>query len=326
MVAARSALLEERHIEALEAGHSSMKLEKMFGDEYQQDWKRVQRRRSKGEHAPSPKRMHVFNLAREFKKPQMPLKQAILETGKVGYNQKLKELKRRPAPDRVSIELSRTAILRFANLSCDGKNLATVDKALCRLIRPVALDGDYFPPLIINHEHLSTGTIKLAVDGEWLPHKRFCRLPLPLPTRSPQALALGMFLRAVRVGRLNDESISLERLCHRIGIDPDQPRYHVQQALDRALDVINRNLARFDADSLGEMKMPGSYRIAIVDDGRIKFEGRLSQVDSIKKVVVSKTCLERVRVTKPPTATEIFKAELAAAQARREKLKENFSR
>lgn len=271
-VKARFERARQRHIKALDIGATTIDQEKHYAELFQEDWKKVKARRRRGEQdVDAPERFHAYKGS-EYK----PLAYAdeLRKAGKTGYRRAQRALRKGSPPEVIEIELSRAALLRLAHLSTDAKNRAELDAALARLQKPLRVDGVRKSGLLESIDE-KAGKLRLRIRGEWL-EPPFGQIPLPLPTRSPAATALYLFLHTVRTSRSNTRAINSEDLCRRLGIDTDRPPFVLRQALHRALDLVNQYVRRLNETDLDRHGVTAidHYNINAVNDGRrLRFVG-----------------------------------------------------
>lgn len=258
---ARRVIRHGTHVRAFDGlGHGALKEEADYHDQHQRDHDA----RRKGLRSTAPIRLHTF------KEPTYKagrVRANMKAAGRYGYKQGTKTIGKEPLPEIIRVLISRSNLLRVANMSADGKNLSHLDHILRRLRKPVA----DMPPLLASVEEQPSGLLLLSVRGAWL-EPSFVQVPLPLPTRSRPATSLYLFLRCIQTRPMDRSDSSALALCERIGIDPKRR----QQAFHRALNIVNDHLGRLDGEKLRrefKIKVPGSYKVVSVDDGdRIRFE------------------------------------------------------
>jgi hypothetical protein len=265
---ARLDLAEGRHIRALEAGATSIRLEKQYAADFENEWREVKARRRQGKEARAPQRFHTYTYEPEHK-PKKRKGNAIEHAGKVSYRRAQRDIRRESPPEFVAVEVHRYELLRLAHLSTDAKNRKELDAALRRLTRAVRVNGRRLAPLIAEMDG-EDGRLRLRMSGEWL-EPPFGKLPLPLPTRSIAATALYLFLHSIRTTPSNRRSKNFKELCERIGIDTSRPPYVCRQAFHRALDIVNDHIARLDERH--GINPPDRYRAVMEEGGlRVRFE------------------------------------------------------
>jgi hypothetical protein len=170
--------------------------------------------------------------------------------------------------------VARRPLLMSVGLPVNGRSRARLKFALDRLRQPIAGRS----PLLIDYT-LRSGRVQLAVAGEWLKVKKgkYKRVLLPLPLKSPTALALFLFLHAINTSPINDTDIRLDRLYARLGIATSKKKGHADfsYTLNRALKAVNDHVNRLDDKVLqaANLEVPAGYEIkARRGDGRIRFE------------------------------------------------------
>ena len=213
---------------------------------------------------------HEFNKADIF--ARTPAKGgAIRSAGQTGYRRRKKAIRKRPAPKNITVEVSRSRLLRWAHLKTHGGGLKKLTSTLDRLTEPIAGNGQNWPAVLTRWEQLPSGRLRCQVSGQWIATGHFARVPLPLP-RSANAKALYLFLTAIRTTSINKVDIGLEPLCERLGIPIYWGSSMASRAINRALDLVNEHLTTLDAEALEDarIKAPGQYQIKC-KNGRIRF-------------------------------------------------------
>jgi len=174
-----------------------------------------------------------------------------------------------PPDDALTIEVSKTKLLRTANISRKGDNWARLDDALQRLTERAGS----FASALRSWERLPSGKLRLNVDPKWVPQQEgwFTRVLWPLPTGGATILALYLFLSFLSAfERERWTNISTEALNRRLGI-PLSGSAHAERSLNRALAGVNAHYRRYRAAAT-ELEMPRHWRIAPVGDGtRLQF-------------------------------------------------------
>jgi hypothetical protein len=270
LTVARLILAGEDHKQALAVGAKSIEQEKVYADQYREDWKQEKRLRRLGgvRKKQTPERQHTFSTSSILDTPKdhynnkrpMPLKQTLKKAGKYNYEARSKALKKQPAPETITVEISRYALLHYARLSDDGANVSKVEAALDRLLEPV---GNMLTPLLQGWSYLDSGHLQLQVAGTWL-NPRFVELPLSLPLRSPTALAILMFLMTIvnRAGKFPREGkMPFKSLCTRLGIPTRHGNKVMIRTVDNALAVLNAYLENVDCklEYIELRSLPGDY-------------------------------------------------------------------
>lgn len=192
---------------------------------------------------------------------------AIKDAGSLGYLQRKRALRRRPSPDLITVEVSRSRLLRWARLSPDGGSIKRLDATLQRLTESIGLDT----PVLVGWGQLPSRKLRLRLSGRWIAQDRYARIPLPLP-RTPNAKALYLFLCGIKNNSKNPLDISLDSLCRRLGMPVKWGPEVASRALYQALMTVNEHLATLDVAALEEahLKVPGHYDIQS-RNGRIRF-------------------------------------------------------
>jgi len=245
LVEARCLILgAERHQAAFARGGEKIEQEKQLHDDWRDDWKyeKQERRRQGKKYISTPERRHTFEAGGvpstyNAKKP-MPLKQALKRAGADGYEYRSRALSKQPAPETIAIDTTRFELLRCARINVDGPRMRKVEAALDRLLEPIGLIS---VPLLQGWTWLESGRLELQVAGRWL-DPRFVKLPLPLPLRSPTALAILMFLMTIvnRACKFPKEGkILFESLCTRFGIPTWDGNKVAKRSMDNALNILN---------------------------------------------------------------------------------------
>lgn len=265
LTAARNALADSQHDSALSAGAQSISREQEYAGQHQQKWREVKEARQRGHDAAAPRRQHTFTADDEYA-PTRTTRQTFKAAGKHGYTNRKAALRKLRAPAHIEFEIRRSAILLLAGLSNDAKNLERLDLALRRLMRPVVVNRQNKLPVIAFFRQLPSGKIRLRVNGEWIAPP-FGKVPMPLPTRSPVAVALFLFIHTISTRSANKGSTSFWSLCKRLGLGRRQARWLCQRDVVRALAVINAHLGKLDYKALAEQKLKLPVRYKIIADG-----------------------------------------------------------
>jgi hypothetical protein len=168
-------------------------------------------------------------------------------------------------PKTISLEMTKSTLLRAAGLSRKGANHARLDAALSRLRSPVRAGRRELPPLLKGYRRLAGGKLRLLIDGAWLPHV-IGRVPMPVPTSGANVLALFLFLCGTDQRSVSRPSIAAEKLCDLVGISWSRPG-HAQRALDRALERVNRHLRSLDGGALARLELPVAFDLVPIGDG-----------------------------------------------------------
>ena len=290
------------HADAFAGGAEKIEAEKEAAEQFREDWEETNNRRRSGQAAHAPQRYHTFTSKTPFKPKKFGM--ALKRAGELGYEQRKKELRKRPAPEIVRIEITKSALLRRAGLSADAKNLGRLDSILMTLTKPLVMGDRKRSPLLNSVRKLSSGRLRMNVAGEWL-NNQFRKIPLPLPTRSRVATSLYLFLHFIRIGPTVTEHISERSLYAKLLIaSPDV--WVCRQSLKRALDVVNQHVAKLDAVKLRKhgIKLPAAFDVltidrshirftAIAQPGRNEFSGRLNQIRNGKR---NRPSRDRVRL------------------------------
>jgi hypothetical protein len=224
---------------------------------------------------------HRENMTREELKDKDSNKldkgKSLRSSGAIGY--KIAKRKIRP-PDVISIECSRSQILRFGTLWCDGSNLTNLDDALDRLCEHV---GIMESPLV-SWKELCNGHLRLNFNArQWLPTKAYGQVPTFLPIRSPAAtslLLLSITIATQRTARVR-QKMPFKKLCELIGIPTKYGGARAQRLFDRALDVLNVHLDK-NRDQIAELneqgvKVPSHVKITGTGHHHVRLMIRLSK-------------------------------------------------
>lgn len=158
------------------------------------------------------------------------------DVGEAWYDDGRAQFDKKP-PSTVKVVVRASALLRTAGLSTGGKNLANVPAALDRL----RSSARALPAVLKRWARVRSGKLKLVVDTKALPRATFAPVPLPLPTKGSQSLALYLFAHGSdqRSGR-KPKSIAAHTLYRWIGIYPE----HAKSDLHRALGVVNEHMRK----------------------------------------------------------------------------------
>lgn len=260
---------DQLHIDALAGGAEKIEAEKEAAEQFKEDWEETNNRRRSGQAVRAPQRYHTFTSKTPFKPKKF--RTALKRAGELGYEQRKKELRKRPAPETVLIEITKSALLRRVSLSADAKNLNRLDVILTKLSKPLVINRQTRPPLLNSVRRSSSGRLRMNVAGEWL-NSQFRKVPLPLPTRSRIATSLYLFLHFIRTGPTVKDHISERSLYAKLLItSPDV--WVRRQSLKRALDVVNQHVAKLDAVELRKhgIKLPAAFDVLTIDRSHIRF-------------------------------------------------------
>ena len=143
------------------------------------------------------------------------------------------------------------------------------------------------PPLIrsLTLPESGRGKITIRLCGEWLDNREgnYSRIPIPLPKRSAAAVNLAFFLLAYPASGATAPVRDLKTFCEKMSI-PTDTESGANAGLDRALDVVNDWLSALDKEGLSNarIKLPDTYRIDAVGDGKIRFIGQWRHIDEDK--------------------------------------------
>lgn len=120
-----------------------------------------------------------------------------------------------------------------------GINLSRVPAALDRL----CCDVGNLPPPLHSWRRLKTSNLSLEVAGHWL-SPPWVKIHLPLPLRSPAALALHLFVASIKFGSFAKGKMKFVALCERLGV----PTRYGSRSINNAIDVLNKHNALCDED------------------------------------------------------------------------------
>jgi hypothetical protein len=193
--------------------------------------------------------------------------------GATAYRVGRRQFDRAKLPGAVTIEVSRRALLRAANLSPNSRNALDLDAALNRLRRPVRAGAKELPGLLQHLRRLTHRRLRLAVDPQWLP-RVIGRVPTPLPTRGGGTTVLALFL--LLCGGIDQRPqsrtmIDLETLCRRIGIAFRYPAEACAR-LRKVLKAVNDHLRDLDQAALVTEKLPTEFQLCLSrDETRVHF-------------------------------------------------------
>jgi hypothetical protein len=173
-------------------------------------------------------------------------------------------------------KVARTELLRAAGVAGhpSSANLQRLDAALSRLTKPIVPDVQ---PLLREIKPLSYGKLRLAIDATWLPSKGYGKVLWPPPKNGATALALLLFIAGCNLR--SKISIPLDALYKRVGLTQSRPS-HRKRGLRQALDVVNRHLARTNAE-LDPEDWPRKIKINYLWVGKV-CHVRFVAVDSAK--------------------------------------------
>jgi hypothetical protein len=147
----------------------------------------------------------------------------------------MEEQKRRFRPaEIIDIKLTGTDLLRLAGISPDTRHLQALDIVLRKLMKRSVPNR---PPLLRTYRLFLDGKIGLFVSGDWL-EPPYVKVALPLPTRSKNAINLGLFLRCIILGG----HIKLSNLAHDVLGLRTRKGYEQRRFVERALRVLNAAL------------------------------------------------------------------------------------
>lgn len=192
----------------------------------------------------------------------------------------------------VKLIARKSSLLKLSGLSDGGKNIAHVPDALDRLLLPVRVGEGKVGSLLRDWSTLRSGRVRLIVNLKWLPDGKFATVPMPLPTRGSQALALYLFLLGSDQ-RSGSEQISIKAttLFRRLGIARERD-------LSRALDVVNEHLRR--------LKSPILFDLVHLPRGRLFFGAvKPDQIPTAEDLAeLERECLAEQRRQRPTIARE----------------------
>ncbi len=265
---------DDLHREAREGGRRAIEQEVGYAEDFKIEWDELHQAHRAGQHREAPERFHVATPYRPRKKP-MKMKKAIKLAGRAGYNSTKNDLRERPLPS-VSFETTRSLLLRAMKISLATRNRHRLDDALAILSKPMRI-GDVRHEPFLAVEWLSADKFVLTVPAGWLDRGlSYQTVPLPLPTKSPLATKLLLWLRVIKPKSeiAENDDINFQKLCELFGIGGTP--WVARQAIDCALDVINYvYLPNIDHDSLLQLKkvkLPAIYEIKPIAEGnRISF-------------------------------------------------------
>lgn len=287
---------QARHEAALKAGSDLIANERALGANFKEEWKRKRRAKPGDEDYILPHRIHTYNVLGNSK-PRDKTPEAIKKAGQFGYKRAKNSLRREAAPDQ-TISLSRSAILRLAGLSSDGKNLGKIDEALNRLTKNIRLPDGALAPLITSKTRKSDH-FEIRLCGAWF-DPPFGKVPLPIPTRSRAAAALYLFIAGIKTYASNRRASTFKSLCVRLGIPITGAGSVARRSIDRALDVVNSHVQR--RLPIRKLAQHGikiyTYRISKADES-----GASIKLETEKEVHPPK--LDRVRKRVQPAQYEI---------------------
>jgi hypothetical protein len=306
---ARRIIRHRVHVQAFNGyGQDAIKEERAYQEQHQREWQA----KRKGLRSTVPIRLHAH------KEPTYKagrVRKNLKNAGRFGYSQATSTLSKQPLPEVIPVLISRSNLLRVANMSADGKNLTRLNRILRRLRKPVA----QMPPLLASVEEQPSGLLLLLVCGAWLAPP-FVQVPLPLPTRSRPATSLYLFLQCIQTRPMDRSDSSFKALCRRVGISASTP-WVGRQAFQRALDIVNDHLRRLDGEQLRrefKIKMPAAYKVVKVDDGqRIRFEAcaRQRPLDDEEQVDAAVTRRRRAAPEQPLERVRVVLSEEDIQQA-----------
>lgn len=134
----------------------------------------------------------------------------------------------------IVIKLTSTELLKWSGVSPDTRHQRKLDAGLKKLTK---LSLPKKPALLRSYRRFLDGTIKLFVSGAWL-DPPYVKVPLPLPTRSKNAINLGLFLRCIA----DRGYIRLSTLAHDVLGLPTTKACEQRRFIERALVVLNAAL------------------------------------------------------------------------------------
>lgn len=189
-----------------------------------------------------------------------------------GYWKRMNRLKREtPLPEVLAFDMNPSGLLKHSGLYVNTANIRKLHATIPRLLLPV-IEG--LPPVVRSYRSfLEHDRVRFYVSGHWLTPPTV-KVPIPLPTKSIQALHLLLFLRSIgepgHYDGAKGGSISLAKLCDWIGMKPCIPS---QQALrlERALHAVHTCIwQNTTKHSSRRNDIPAAYGMAI-KDGRVRF-------------------------------------------------------
>ena len=197
------------------------------------------------------------------------------------------------------VELSVQAFFRRSGLARNSRSTALLPSTFDRL----TMGTGSFGPVLRQWTKIRNGQLCLHINEEWLPQRRFARVPWPLPTSGATVLALYLFLSST--DQRSEVSIKTENLYSLLGIPLNRPA-HAQRALDRALVSVNLHLKFLNRDrSLEECELPTKYVIQPLRDrdrlcfraphAKLTRSARANRIDEVDEQDAHQEELERFR-------------------------------
>lgn len=283
---ARPSLASERHGRAFAVGGKAIAREGADKERYAAELGKANAKRRQGEKAPLPMRHHTYRDA-TYKPHQARM--AMKRAGKKGYERARKKLRSKPAPAQELIT-TRYALLRAAGLSDNAANRRELENALYRFAQPVIIAGMFHARLFNDIEALPGSRrgdkLRLSINGDWLPPNRYQRIHLPLPTSSPYALALYLFLHAIdtrphvesnpHIEENRIRAISLQSIAEKLGIG-EREGWEQQRAVRRALAAINKHLESHGSSLHYEIRVNSSGLARFIHVKALDYAERLQR-------------------------------------------------
>jgi len=237
LIAARAALINQRHTARMDAGRTAIDFEVHNNENFKKEWEDVNRSKCRGVDKPAPERRHWDG--KTTYKPK-PIREVVPRAGARAYKAAERKQPREPNPDGVLLTISKRKLLTLARLGHDAGNYRAVAACLHRLTQLVGTGDNYMPPILTNWTELSRGRMCLHIDAEWIPSNRFTQVLWPAPKRSPAALAAHLLFSILNTSKLNKKEVSVDWMASCLGLDPELTRGVRNQAIRRAFDTVNR--------------------------------------------------------------------------------------
>lgn len=264
---------DELHKSAREGGRKAIELELLHAEEFKNDWVDVNNARHSGQSRQAPDRYHVAKPHGLRKKP-IKLKKAVKLAGQAGYRSAKSNLREASLPT-VSFITSRSLLLRAMQMAPATRNRRSLDDALSVLSMPIRISDRLHSPFL-SIKRISSDRLTVSVLENWLRRDRsYQTVPLPLPTKSPLATKLLLWLRTIKPKseKADNRDIGFRKLCEMFDIR--ETSWIARQAVNNALDHLNlAYLPKLDHEALLQfkIKMPSIYEINPVADGdRVSF-------------------------------------------------------
>lgn len=258
-------------------GAEGIASELLYAEIHKQDWRETNVLRRAGtpkSQARAPKRIHVaptINMRtgewqHERYKP-IRMRKALKQAGSHSYRQHKKHLRKTFHPKQLVIDIARTALLASAGFSRSAHNLDQLADALRTLSKPIVINDETISSLIVE---TNGGRLLITISSAWL-RTQFLRVPLPLPTKSPHATRLLLWL--IHVNPKDDgRDIDFAKLAEMFGFKD----WRRQQTFNRAIQILNDSyLPQFDVGALQrdhKIHMPGFIDVKTYRN-RVRFVG-----------------------------------------------------